>query len=158
PVRLDEATRAMFAAMGKLPGKYAADLTAVAARKGGAPDAGVVARLSKSPYYNALLRTTCVPTMVTAGHAENALPQRASATVNCRSLPGEDPAEVEKTLVRVVADPAIHVSRVGAIDAAGASAMLPELMDAVESVTRAMWPKVVVLPSMSTGATDGRFL
>jgi len=155
PARLDDTTRAMLAALGKIPGmKDARDLTAAAAKG----DPAVLARLSKNSFYNALLRTTCVATTVTAGHAENALPQRAQANVNCRILPGEAPAEVEKTLVRVLADPAIKVAPVGQIDASAPSPLLPELMGAVTDLTAAMWPGIVVLPSMSTGATDGRYL
>src|SRR5581483_5025083 len=85
----------------------AADMRAVA---GGNTDRAVIARLSKTPLYNALLRTTCVATMLTAGHAENALPQTARATVNCRMLPGEDPASVERTIARVVADTSVHLA------------------------------------------------
>jgi acetylornithine deacetylase/succinyl-diaminopimelate desuccinylase-like protein len=156
PAKLDDGTRAMLIALSQIPGmKDARDLAAVAKTL----DKKLVARLSLDANYNALLRTTCVATMVAAGHAENALPQRARGTVNCRLLPGEDPVAVEKTLVAVLADPAIQVTpiaRTGAVSAG--SALLPELMKAVGEITAGMWPGVVVMPSMSSGATDGRFL
>src|ERR1041384_6431592 len=76
----------------------------------GSTDPTVFARLSTDPRSNAMLRTTCVTTMLEAGHAENALPQTAKATVNCRMLPGEDPAAVERTIVRVVNDTSVHVA------------------------------------------------
>ena len=155
PVRLDETARAMLAALARIPGMPdARDLAAAAVH----PSPAVVARLSKSSYYNALLRTTCVATLVNAGHAENALPQRAQANVNCRILPGEDPKAVQKTLERVIADPGVHVTPVGQIDSAGPSPLRPELMQAVADLTETMWPGIIVLPAMSTGATDGRFL
>ncbi len=155
PAKLDDGTRAMLTALSRIPGMADARDLAAAARS---LDPKVVARLSKSPNYNAMLRTTCVATMVQAGHAENALPQRARATVNCRLLPGEDPAAVQKTLVDVLADPAIHVTPIAPAGRSPSSALLPELMKAVGELTAAMWPGVVVMPSMSSGATDGRFL
>jgi acetylornithine deacetylase/succinyl-diaminopimelate desuccinylase-like protein len=155
PAKLDDGTRAMLLALSRIPGmKDARDLTAAA--KG--LDARLAARLSKDSYYNALLRTTCVATQVAAGHAENALPQRARATVNCRLLPGEDVAAVQKVLAGVVADPAIAVTPLAPGSGSPGSALLPELMGAVGDLTQAMWPGIVVMPSMSTGATDGRYL
>jgi len=155
PVHLDDSTRGMLKGLSQIPGmKDARDLAAVAAGQ----DSGAVARLSKDSYYNALLRTTCVPTLVNAGHAENALPQRATANVNCRILPVDDPAEVERTLVSALADPAIAVKRVGDVERAPPSPLSDEIVGAVAQTTKAMWPEVIILPSMSTGATDGRFL
>jgi len=68
-----------------------------------------VKRLSEEPLYNSLLRTTCVATMVIAGHAPNALPQRAEANVNCRIFPGHSPAEIREQLVKVIGDPKVKV-------------------------------------------------
>jgi len=155
PARLDDTTRAMFAALGKIHEvKEWQDLAAAAAH----PTPGALAKLAKNNFYNALMRTTCVATIVEAGHAENALPQRARGNVNCRILPGDTPADVQKTLEKVLADPAIHVKQAGDIDVSAPSAPQPDVMQAVGDLTKSMWPGVVVLPSMSTGATDGRFL
>jgi len=89
---LSEVTRTQFAAMARLEsGQLAADMKAVAQTPG---DTDAIARLSQDAHYNALLRTTCVPTLLEAGHAPNALPQRATAVLNCRLLPGHDSADV----------------------------------------------------------------
>src|SRR5579871_1774803 len=108
PVEVNEITRNYFLKTADLTkGSGAADLRAAAKQP---PDKAAVARLSQTPYYNALLRTTCVATMLTGGHAPNALPQMARANVNCRIFPGENPADVQKTLERVVADPKVTVA------------------------------------------------
>jgi acetylornithine deacetylase/succinyl-diaminopimelate desuccinylase-like protein len=157
PARLNAVTRAYFQRMAKLEtGATAADMRAVA--DGPTMDPGAVARLSATAFYNARLRTTCVPTLIEGGHAENALPQKAVATINCRALPDESPAEVQRTLVTVIGDAAVKVEPVKPPDGGPPSPLLPELMSALEAVTGAMWPGVVVLPVMQPGATDGRFL
>jgi acetylornithine deacetylase/succinyl-diaminopimelate desuccinylase-like protein len=133
----------------------AADMRRVA---NGTADAATYARLSKVPMYNAQLRTTCVATMLEGGHAPNALPQMARATVNCRMLPGEDPANVERTIVRVVNDTSVHLAP---IDTAVPSPVVPlrtDLLGAVEASTRAIWGPMPIVPTMETGATDGIFL
>jgi acetylornithine deacetylase/succinyl-diaminopimelate desuccinylase-like protein len=108
PVRLDEITREYFERMAEIEGgAIGAAMKSVAAETSDPEEA---ARLSKIPYYNALMRTTCVATMLEAGHAENALPQVASATVNCRLLPGDSPDTVRRTLVEILADEAIAYS------------------------------------------------
>jgi acetylornithine deacetylase/succinyl-diaminopimelate desuccinylase-like protein len=121
-------------------------------------DMVAVGRLSATPFYNARLRTTCVPTLVQAGHAENALPQRATAVVNCRVLPGERQAEVVRALAIAIHDGAVLIDPVAPPDGGPDSPLLPELMTAIEQVTRALWPGIPVLPVMQPGATDGRFL
>jgi len=156
PARLNEVSRAHFVAMAPLqPSAVAGDLLAAARVP---PDAAAIARLSASPFYNAQLRTTCVATMLDGGHAENALPQRARATVNCRMLPDEVPAEVEATIRRVLADDRIQVSVISAAEPGPASPLAPEVMEVVSRTTAALWPGVPVLPVMETGATDGKFL
>ncbi|WP_425339275.1 M20/M25/M40 family metallo-hydrolase [Brevundimonas alba] len=124
----------------------------------GTPD-DAVARLSAAdPAWNAILHTTCVATMVSAGHAPNALPQRARANVNCRILPGHDAAEVKAELERVIADPGIAVSLVGEPDPVSPPPPLtPAILDPITAIAGRMWPGVPVVPSMSPGATDGRF-
>jgi acetylornithine deacetylase/succinyl-diaminopimelate desuccinylase-like protein len=154
PVRLNETTRGFFERMaGVEAGDLARDMRAVAATP---PDAAAVSRLSAaSPYYNALMRTTCVATRLEAGHADNALPQTAAAVVNCRLLPDESPADVQRALVTVLADPAIAVTPIAEPRPSPASPLRPPIVQAVERITDEMWPGVAVIPIMSTGATDG---
>ena len=127
------------------------------------PDAAAVARLSKEPRYNSMLRTTCVATRLSAGHANNALPQTAQAIVNCRILPGHSAAETQQALVRMFADPKVAVRYLGAIggaaqasDSKGFPAVLPpaEVMRPLEQVAAEMWPGAPVIPEMETGASD----
>src|SRR5437773_983646 len=129
PAQLNEITRTFFQRMAALQqGQLATDMAAVA---GPAPDAGAIRRLSDvSPLYNAQLRTTCVATELSGGHAENALPQTATATVNCRMLPGTPQNEVQQTLVRVVADTAVAVRVVTAAVPSPLAALKPDMMDA----------------------------
>ena len=110
------------------------------------------------PYYNAQMRTTCVATRLAGGHAQNALPQMASANVNCRILPGVSPASVKDKLVEVLADPKIKVTFVGEATPSKPSPLRPDVMGVVESLTKQMFPGVIVVPVMSTGATDGLYL
>jgi acetylornithine deacetylase/succinyl-diaminopimelate desuccinylase-like protein len=122
------------------------------------PDPAAVARLAALPGYNARLRTTCVATMLDGGHAENALPQRARAMVNCRILPGEPPEEVLATLKRVVADPGVSVTPIAPAKPSPPSPLTPDILRSIEEATQEMWPGVPVIPTMSTGATDGLYL
>src|SRR5579862_767063 len=163
PVEVNEITRNYFLKTADLTkGSGAADLRAVAKEP---PDKAAVARFSQTPYYNALLRTTCVATMLTGGHAANALPQMARANVNCRIFPGEDPAEIRKTLERVVADPKVTVTAVESHAADGSvvhqvtvppSPLLPEVTQAMDKTVHALYGDIPVMATMSTGATDGR--
>lgn len=158
PVTLNEVTRTYFersAAVESDP-KIAADMRAVARPD---TDLAAAARLSALlPYYNSLMRTTCVATLLEGGHATNALPQLARANVNCRILPGALPSAVKDTLIKVIADPAIAVSFVDEARPSKPSPLRPDLMAVVESLTRQMYPGAVVVPVMSTGATDGLYL
>lgn len=158
--RLTPVTRAYFERLSSIEtGPAAADLRAIAATDAGKPlDAAAVARLSALPFYNARLRTTCVPTRVQAGHADNALPQLATAIVNCRLLPGDQADDARRALERAIADDAVSVAPTGRVDSGPDSPLLPELFQAITAVTTHLWPGVPVLPVMSTGATDGRFL
>ena len=121
------------------------------------PDPAAIGRLTAVPLYNAMLRTTCVATMVSAGHAPNALPQRATANVNCRILPGEDPAAVQKTLAGVIGNAAIGIAPVDVARPSPPSPLTPEIMRTIQRITEEMWPGVPVIPFMSTGATDGLY-
>ena len=110
PARINEITRSYFEHNAVLTtGQVAADMKAVAQQS---PDPGAVERLSEAPYFNSLLHTTCVATMLSGGHARNALPQTARANVNCRIFPGEDPQEVRRTLERVASDPQVRITTV----------------------------------------------
>lgn len=155
PARLNEVTRGLFARRAALEsGQLAADMKAVTTDP---PSPEAVARLSADPYLNALMRTTCVATLLSAGHAANALPQRAKANVNCRMLPDEKRDDVQATLVRVLNDPAISVTPDSRRDNQP-SPLRPDVVSAVEQVTAANYPGVVIIPTMETGATDGRRL
>ena len=112
-------------------------------------------RLSAEAAINAQLRTTAVATLLDGGHAPNALPQTAVANVNVRMLPGSDPQEVLETLITVVDNPELLVEYRGGGSITDPSPLSEEIMAAVETVTEAMWPGVTVMPTMSTGATDG---
>ena len=156
PVKLNETTRAWLerAAAQEDP-RLGAAMNSVAS---GQSDPAAIALLSAVPAYNAQLRTTCVATMLEAGHAFNALPQSAQATVNCRVLPGEPVEEVQKTLVRVVDDAQITVTPRWTHVYSKPSPLSPGIVQAVERVTAEFWPGIPVIPTMSTGATDGSFL
>lgn len=165
PVRANEISRSYFSqAAGLATGTLAADLRGAAQEP---PNPTAIQHLSAMPYYNSLLRTTCVATMLAGGHAANALPQSARANVNCRIFPGEDPEEVHRALERVVADPHVKVAVVPEKTADGKlipvvavppSELVPELTAAYRNTLSTMWPGLPVVPTMSTGATDGKYL
>ena len=156
PAKPGDIVRKYFAsAATKATPAVASDMRAVS--NGGA-DAAALARLSKTPMYNAFLRTTCVATMLEAGHAENALPQTAKATVNCRMLPGEDPATVEKTLVRVIADTAVHLAPADTAVPSPPSPLRPDLFSVIDASVKSVWGPVPIVPVLETGATDGLYL
>jgi acetylornithine deacetylase/succinyl-diaminopimelate desuccinylase-like protein len=153
PVRLFDVTRASFERMAPFyPGQLGADMKAVVANPN---DAAVVARLSASPQYNAQLRTTCVATMLSGGHAENALPQSATAVINCRLLPVDKPEEVERTLNQVLADPKIKVSIMTPAKPVAYKPIDAKLLSTVTEATNKSWPGLPVIPQMSNGASDG---
>jgi acetylornithine deacetylase/succinyl-diaminopimelate desuccinylase-like protein len=135
----------------------AADLRAIAA---GRPDLDAlsITRLSANPIYNAQMRTTCVATQIQGGHAVNALPQQASATVNCRVLPGEPIDEVHVTLRRVLADDGISITPLGGPVLSTPSPLHQEIMQAVEKLTAEFWPGIPVIPTMSAAGTDSTYL
>jgi len=156
PVRLFDVTRANFERIAPLyGGQVGADMQAVTRNPN---DPAAIARLSAVPLYNAWLRTTCVATMLSGGHAENALPQAASAVVNCRLLPVDNAADVERTLEKVVADPKVRISVKTPAKAGAPTAMNPVVLSAVTAATARSWPGVPVIPQMSTGASDGVYL
>jgi acetylornithine deacetylase/succinyl-diaminopimelate desuccinylase-like protein len=158
PQRLNETTRAYFERIAQFESEQtAADIRAALSDKPD-PSAMSFTRLATSPFYNAQLRTTCVATMLEGGHAINALPQLASAKVNCRVMPGEPVEEVKATLERVLADDQIVVTQLNRPVLSLPSALHEEIMGAIEKLSQEFWPGAVVLPVMSAGATDGSYL
>jgi acetylornithine deacetylase/succinyl-diaminopimelate desuccinylase-like protein len=157
PVRLNETTVRLLTQKSALePAPLGPALTAILNDPSDTGASDIIA--SFSPYYNAMMRTTCVATLVQAGHAENALPQRARATVNCRMLPDDNAENVMKTLKQVVADTGISVTCTYSSFLAPLSPLREDVVSSVEQVTRSLWPGVQVTPVMSTGATDGKYL
>ena len=156
PVKLNEISRAFFQRSAAIEtGELAENMRGVLKDP---PDSGAVARLSAVPFYNSKLRTTCVATMLEAGHAENALPQSARVTVNCRILPGEPASEVETTLRRLAADDRITLRTLYAPIPSPPSPLTPEIMGPLERLVAEQFPKVPIVPIMEAGATDGLFL
>jgi acetylornithine deacetylase/succinyl-diaminopimelate desuccinylase-like protein len=156
PVKLNATTKLYFEKMSSIEvGQVGLDMKSVAAAQ---PDAASVARLAQKPTYNALLRTTCVATRLEGGHADNALPQLARALVNCRIAPGDSIDYVEKTLIETLADGEIKVLRDRADTPSEPSALSPRVLGPIEKLSKKYWPSIPVIPTMSTGATDGRFL
>jgi acetylornithine deacetylase/succinyl-diaminopimelate desuccinylase-like protein len=162
PVELNAITRTYFERRAPLENeKTKADMNAILHTP---PDPAAVSRLSQDPRYNSLLRTTCVATRLTAGHANNALPQLAQANVNCRILPGHSAEEIRQALIALFADPKVQVGYVS--DAGDFAARAPdkkafppvlprsEVLRALERVAAEMWPGAPVIPEMETGASD----
>jgi len=163
PFELTTVTRAYYEKMAAAAtGDRAADIQAILKMP---PDMAAVDRLSKDPIDNSIMHTTCVATRLSGGHANNALPQTAQANVNCRILPGHSAEQVRQELEKVVADPKVSVQAVGSsgqvMDHASDRVsyapppLRPEVMRALEKITAEMWPGTPVIPSMSTGASDG---
>jgi acetylornithine deacetylase/succinyl-diaminopimelate desuccinylase-like protein len=156
PVRLFDVTRSYFEKAAPLyEGQLGADMKTVGQNPN---DTAAVARLSANPRYNALLRTTCVATMLSGGHAENALPQSATAVVNCRLLPGDKSDDVEATLKKVLADPKINVSVMTPAKTSRYVPMNKTVLGAITADTTKHWPGLPVVPEMATGASDGVYL
>jgi acetylornithine deacetylase/succinyl-diaminopimelate desuccinylase-like protein len=156
PVALNEVTRVYFERSAAIEqGELAAAMRGVLAAP---PEPAAVAYLSRIPFYNSRLRTTCVATMLQGGHAENALPQRARATVNCRVLPGEPIDRVQDALESVIGDEQVALTPVAESTPSPPSPLTAEVLEPIERITEELWPGVPVLPTMSTGATDGLFL
>jgi acetylornithine deacetylase/succinyl-diaminopimelate desuccinylase-like protein len=160
PFELNEVSRAYFERTADIvSGSVGADMKAIAKTP---PDTAAMARLEEIPYYNARMRTTCVATMLQAGHARNALPGMATANVNCRILPGHTSEETKSTLEKVLNDPGIKVSRIVTLGAGALptkpSPLRPDVMGALEKVVSEMWPGLPVVPQMDAGASDSSIL
>jgi acetylornithine deacetylase/succinyl-diaminopimelate desuccinylase-like protein len=156
PVKLNETTRAYLDRMAQFENEQtAADIHALLSDD---PDLAAIERLSARPAYNAQLRTTCVATMLEGGHAVNALPQLARAKVNCRILPGQPIEEVKATLQQVLADDRIKLTQVENGVISQPSELREDVIGAIEKLSQEFWPGAVVMPIMSSGATDGSYL
>lgn len=155
PLRTNEVTAAYFKQMATLnKGFLKDDMEKIAAG-----DQQAMARIAKmSPAWNSTLRTTCVATMLEGGHAINALPQLAAASVNCRVMPEDSVEYVESTLNKVIADDQVKLTKIGDFKKGPASPMRADVMKAVSRITDTMWPGVPTIPIMVMGATDGRML
>jgi len=155
PLKTNEVTAAYFQQMAKIEtGPIKDELAKVSSGSQESMERVAAA----SPAWNSTLRTTCVATMLEGGHAINALPQLAAATVNCRVLPEDAPEYVKSTLQKVVADDQVSVKQMGDFGKAAASPMRPDVLKAVTGVTNSLWPGVPTVPIMVMGATDGRYL
>ena len=155
PLKTNEVTAAYFQQMATIEtGPLKDDLTKIASSSQEAMQRVAAA----SPAWNSTLRTTCVATMLEGGHAINALPQVAAATVNCRVLPEDSPEYVLNTLQKVVADEQVIVQQLSDFGKAVASPLRPDVLKVVSDITTRMWPGVPTVPIMVMGATDGRYL
>jgi acetylornithine deacetylase/succinyl-diaminopimelate desuccinylase-like protein len=121
-------------------------------------DKTAAATLATYPSHVGVIRTTCVATMLNAGHAENALPQSAKANINCRIFPGITVTEVPQVLRDIIDDDEVEVAMLGEPESAPASALREDVVDAISKGVHSIYPGLPIIPSMSTGATDGRTL
>jgi acetylornithine deacetylase/succinyl-diaminopimelate desuccinylase-like protein len=162
PFEMNEVTRTYFKNLaGQETGQSAADMRAVL---GTPPDLAAAARLSAEPSFNSNFRTTCVATRLSAGHANNALPQTAQANVNCRIFPGHSPEEIRQLLIGIFADDKLtvkYVSDAGVVSdtaperkAMVPPAPIPEVFDPLTRLTEIIWPGTPVTPVMENGASD----
>jgi acetylornithine deacetylase/succinyl-diaminopimelate desuccinylase-like protein len=155
PLMMNDTTRAWFERAAKFEEPaIAADMRAIAQPS---PGREADERLSAIPRFNSQLRTTCVATMLQGGHAPNALPQLATATVNCRIMPGHPVAQVRAELQRL-SGAGVAVESSSTANESPASPLNPEIFGAIEKLAAEYWPGAPVIPSMSAGATDGAFL
>jgi len=162
PFELNAVTREYFGQMAKIEtGQTAADLRAILANP---PDTAAIERLSKDARYNSTMRTTCVATMLSGGHAPNALPQRAEANVNCRIFPGHSQEDIRLALIGMFNDPKLTVryrNDAGEVGEKGSDrkAMVPpplrtDVMESLTKVAAKLWPGAPVIPTMETGSSD----
>jgi acetylornithine deacetylase/succinyl-diaminopimelate desuccinylase-like protein len=156
PVQVTDVNREYFRITGPLlGGEVGAAMTAVAKNP---DDQKALAALMADPTYNASLHTTCVATQLEAGHAPNALPQRAVTTLSCRVMQGTTPEQVKETLEKAINDAQVKVEIVRRRDGSSAPPLTDEIMKPIRDTAKKMWPGVPIAPLMIAGATDGRFL
>jgi acetylornithine deacetylase/succinyl-diaminopimelate desuccinylase-like protein len=155
PVHLTDTTRQYFERRAAIEtGATKSDMLAVTKTP---PDPAVLERLSAVVETNILLRTTCTATQIDGGHAQNALPQRARATLQCRIIPGESQDSVRETLARVLDDPTIKISVITPATPSPESPLSGSILPIVEKVTHQLWPDVAILPQMGAGASDSKY-
>jgi acetylornithine deacetylase/succinyl-diaminopimelate desuccinylase-like protein len=156
PIEIKPVVREYFRVTGPILG---GDIgTAMSAVAKDPNDQAALSTLENDPDYNPILRTTCVVTQLDAGHAPNALPQRATATLSCRVMQGTTPEQVKEQLKKAIADGEVKVAIVRRRDGSSAPPLTDEVMKPVRAAAAKMWPGVPIAPSMTAGATDGRFL
>jgi len=159
PVALNATSRAFFEQTAKVERpEVAAAMRAIIAHP---EDSAAAAIIGRDPRYNSMLRTTCVDTRLAGGHAHNALPQTATANVNCRIVPTSSAEDVRTTLTSVLADTGLVISYSSSERErfpTSTAPIDPNLLRITTDLTRKMWGDIPVIPTMSTGATDGRFL
>lgn len=157
PVQLDDANRGYFTGMSRIVGGEAGQ--AMRAVVQNPHDTAAVAILDRNTDWHAMLRTTCVATLLEAGHATNALPQRARANINCRIFPGVPREEVEAQLVKIINDPKVSVTIPEVRGPVAQPAPLsPAIMTPIETVAHQLWPGVPVVTSLEPGASDAQFM
>jgi acetylornithine deacetylase/succinyl-diaminopimelate desuccinylase-like protein len=153
PVMANDLTRAYLGAVGRtMTGAEGDALRRFAADPA---DAAAAEVLAQAPEFVGTTRTTCVATLLDGGHAENALPQKATVTVNCRIFPGVPVETVREALVAAVADPGVQVTMLGAPRASPVSEMRPDVMAAIARAVHAQYPGVPIVPYLESGGTDG---
>jgi acetylornithine deacetylase/succinyl-diaminopimelate desuccinylase-like protein len=157
PIKLNDTTRTYFTRMASIVGgETGAAMTKLVADP---TDAAAGAKVAEDPTWNGMLRTTCVATTLDAGHATNALPQRARANINCRIYPGESAESVQQTLEKVVADADVKVTALEIRGPASeAPALTDDIMGPIEKVSARLYPRVPVIPMLLPAGTDGQFL
>jgi len=157
PVHLNATSTAFFTAMSRTePAPMGPAMAAIVRDPN---DAAASAIVGRDATYHSMLRTTCVATLAAAGHANNALPQRATANINCRIAPGEKVDTVQATIERLIADPAVKVSLVPPIrPTPGSPPLDAKVLEPATRLAASMFPGVPIIPTMSTGASDGIFL
>ena len=158
PIKLTDTTRAYFERTAQMEGGQVADDMRAVLSGQSDPTAVPVVRLTANAFFNAQLRTTCVATMLQGGSAINALPQLATAQVNCRVIPGEPIEGVKAALETVLADEQIVVTTLDSPTLSAPSVLSDQIIGPITKLSAEFWPGAVVLPTMSTGATDGSFL
>lgn len=157
PVHLNPTTEAFFREQSKTTGAPVGP--AMAAIVANPKSAAAEAVLARDPLLNSTLRTTCVATLVNAGHAENALPQRAQANINCRIAPGETIEEVRAKLEQVVGDKAMTITSKPRRGPVGKPAPLdPAVLEPARKLAAELYPGLTIVPTMSTGATDSIYV
>lgn len=156
PIQVNPVVREYFRVTGPMiGGDTGAAMSAVAENP---DDQAALAALMRNPSYNAIVHTTCAATQLEGGHAPNALPQRVTATLSCRVMQGTTPEQVKETLEKTIDDPQVKVSIVRRREGSSAPPLTAEILDPVRAQIAKLWPGIPVVPLMTPGATDGRFL